>query len=176
MSQVVWKRIEALIDKDQYKEARQLLFRELKKQPHDHFYLSRLSLTFYEERKYSLALTYAKKAHELVPNCPLVLWEMAGALDMLGKEEEAIDTWKKNLRRGLKRVAFGRCGEGMADARSLFANSRYRIGKAYKDLGNVRMARIYYRNYLKDRGNGAKSIYNKQVATKEYRALDAKRI
>ena len=166
-----WQRIENLIQKDKYKEARQLLYHELRKNPDDHWYLTRLSSTFYEQRQYKKALTIGKKAQALAPNCPLVLWDVAGALDMLEKKEEAITLWKKLLRRGIRNVAYGPCGEGLTWARSLLADCRYRIGKAYKSQRNVQMAKRYYRNYLKGREEGTKSIYNLRTVKKEFAIL-----
>src|SRR5260370_41183777 len=87
------ERIEHLIAHDKWKGARALIRKELHKKPDDHWLLARLALTYYEERDYSSALRYAQKAHERVPDCPLALWELAGAQDMLGKTSDAIATY-----------------------------------------------------------------------------------
>ena len=59
------------------------LRQRLKAEPHHHWLLTRLSSEYYEKRQYALALKYAEKAFTEVPSCPLVLWDYAGALQML---------------------------------------------------------------------------------------------
>ena len=40
------------------------------------------------ESDYQEALRWVEKAREIAPDCPLVLWDYAGTLDMLGRERE----------------------------------------------------------------------------------------
>src|SRR5262249_7759537 len=94
-------------------------------------------------------------------------WDYASALDMLGQEREAISIWKKLLTRGEEGIAHGECGEGLRWARSLLNDSRYRIAKAYRDLGNVRMAEWYFKEHLKNRRPGVHSLYNLRIVKKE---------
>jgi tetratricopeptide (TPR) repeat protein len=66
---------------------------------------------YYEQRRYALALKYAEKAFAEVPSCPLVLWDYAGALQMLGRHNEALDLYARVVTRGVDRIANGECGE-----------------------------------------------------------------
>ena len=75
---------------------------------------------YYEQRRYALALKYAEKAFAEVPSCPLVLWDYAGALQMLGRHNEALDLYARIVTRGVDRIANGECGEGRAWARTNF--------------------------------------------------------
>ena len=109
--------------------------------------------------KYTQSLKYIKKAKELAPHCPLVLWSYAGTLAMLEKDVEAIAIYKKIIRKPLKTLAFGECGEGMKRAQSMICDSYYRLSRCYTYLGNKRWGRYYLEKHIAERKNGTKSIY-----------------
>jgi len=76
------------------------LRRRLKAEPHHHWLLTRLSSVYYEQRRYVLALKYAEKAFAEAPSCPLVLWDYAGVLQMLGRHDESLDLYARIVTRG----------------------------------------------------------------------------
>jgi tetratricopeptide (TPR) repeat protein len=78
--------IEVLIEKERWSETRALLGQALKLEPRHHWLLTRISLTYYEQRLYSDALKYSMRAFAEAPECPLVLWDYAGALQMLDRD------------------------------------------------------------------------------------------
>lgn len=84
------REIEDAIKRDDWKGARQLVRAALRQQPDSHWLLARLALTYYEEFDYERALAFGQQAYELAPHCPLVLWDLAGTLDMLGRHRDAI--------------------------------------------------------------------------------------
>ena len=96
-----------------------MLRQQLKAEPHHHWILTRLSSVHDEQRRYPLALKYAEKAFAGGAPCPLVLWDYAGALQMLGRHNEALDLYARIVTRGVDRIANGECGEGRAWARGL---------------------------------------------------------
>lgn len=166
--------IEQLIDAERWAEARKRILRELKSKPNDHWLLTRLSLTHYEQRDYATALKYVEKAKEIMPRCPLVLWDYAGALQMLGRHAEAIDTYNAITAKGVKRLARGDCGEGLAWARGLIADSYYRISRSLEALGDKKQAEEAFIAHLDMRGPGCRSIYplaelNKQRSSNKLR-------
>lgn len=163
--------IEGLYQKEQWGKARTLILRELKKNPKNHWYLTRLSGTYYEEHKYQKAREVSDKAVKLAPRCPLTLWDRAGILDMLGKHTQALAIWKRLLKRGTKSVAYGPCGEGLVWARSLLNDCRYEIADTCRNLGKPSQARLYIRSYMKHRSLGVKSIYDKRMVRKKFAAL-----
>jgi tetratricopeptide (TPR) repeat protein len=165
------KKIELFFKREEWKKARRLIVKELAKTPSDHWLLTRLSSTYYEENQYAKALKICEKAIKIATHCPLVLWDYAGTLDMLGREREAIQIWKKLLRRGEQRVACGKCGEGIRRARELLNDVRYRIGKCYGYLGNTSLAVKYFRNYIANRSRKIASIYNLAKVKKELAKL-----
>lgn len=97
-----WKRIEKFIEADNWAAARKLIREELKHKPKDHWLLGRLALTYYEQRKYDRALYWNVMALQEAPYCPLLIWDYAGTLAMLGRNDEArllyrwLLSWGKN--------------------------------------------------------------------------------
>ena len=47
-----------------------------------------------------MALKYAEKAFAAAPSCPLVLWDYAGVLQMLGRHDESLDLYARIVTRG----------------------------------------------------------------------------
>src|SRR5262249_44573504 len=87
--------------KKNWVKARSLIRRELKRNPKSHWLLTRLGSTFYEEHSYRKSLRIAQQAYKLAPRCPLVLWDYAGSLDMIGRHKTAIEVWQKILKKGV---------------------------------------------------------------------------
>ena|SRR5206468_1587555 len=152
-------KIELRIKRHDWRGARRLLRSALCRAPGDHWLLTRLSLTHYEQRNYRRALAYSRRAYTLAPWCPLVLWDHAGDLDMLGRKREAIAIYRRLVKRGERAIAAGRCGEGLAWARGVVADSWYRLARCYTDLGRRKLATEAYRQHVRMRGPGCRSIY-----------------
>ena len=73
------------------------LRRRLRSEPNHHWLLTRLSSVLYERRRYASALKYAEKAFAEAPTCPLVLWDYAGALQVLGRPASVLRTLTSDL-------------------------------------------------------------------------------
>ena len=67
---------------------------ELRRKRDDHWLLSRLALTHYEQRQYRRALHYELKALQIAPYCHLVVWGYAGTLEMLERNKEALQPYR----------------------------------------------------------------------------------
>lgn len=159
MTKSVGKEIESLLAKRQWQRARRRIRAELRKNPRHHWLLARLSSTYYEQRQYRRALTIAKRAVALKRQCPLALWDLAGALEAVGRQSEAMMIWKRLLARGTKRLAYGPCGEGLAWAGSLVNDCRYSLACAYREQGAVKLAERYLDEHIRHRRRGVRSIY-----------------
>jgi tetratricopeptide (TPR) repeat protein len=151
--------IERLIQTQRWKEARAEIRARLRQEPANHWLLTRLSLTYYEERRYAEALRYADAAGRIQPTCPLVLWDLAGALQMLQRHDEAIRVYRRLVRRGVEDIAEGPCGEGRAWARGLVADCHYRLSECYRAQGKRQAADRAFVRHLDMRGPGCRSIY-----------------
>lgn len=165
------RRIAELVRKELWADARRLLRLELKESPESHWLLTRLGATCYEQHRYKTALRIERKALRLSPQCPLVLWDIAGSLDALGNRRASVRIWRRLMARGVQELAHGECGEGVRWARSLINDCRYRIGCADKEAGNNRSAAKYLRAYLAHRRRGVGSIYSLRDARKELDGL-----
>jgi tetratricopeptide (TPR) repeat protein len=152
-------RIEALIEADDWKGARNAITVSLRREPESHWLLSRLALTYYEEFEYEKALELDERALALAPDCPLTLWGYAGSLEMLGREREALKIYQGLIDRGARTIAHGECGEGLARARGLVADSYYRMATCYESLGQKKKAMDAFETHLDLRGPGCQSIY-----------------
>jgi tetratricopeptide (TPR) repeat protein len=168
----MWKEIEAQIAKEDWEAARQLILAELALKPQDpHWLLTRLGLTYYEERNYMRALEYAEQAYQLASNCPLVQWDYAGTLEMLDRTQEALTIYSHVLERDIESLAFDQCGEGLARARGLYADCLYRMSHCFVTLGHKATALDMLQRHLKQRGPGCHSIYSIKDVRRELTAL-----
>lgn len=151
--------IEKAISAEEWERARALIEAGLREEPESHWLLARLSLTYYEQQRYADALTYVERALSLAPNCPLVLWDYAGTLEMLGRPAEALAVYERLVERGVEAVAYGECGEGRAWARGLIADCHYRRAGCLETLGRPDEALRELEAHLDLRGPGCRSIY-----------------
>lgn len=151
--------IEKAIGAENWPKTRKLIKAQLTKSPDDHWLLTRLGLTYYEQRQYRRSLIYSKKAYAIAPDCPLVLWDYAGTLEMIGRLSEAISVYQKLIRRDTKRIAYGTCGEGLAWARGLICDCHYRLAHYYIKKKNLSSAIKSFEKHIAMRGPGSRSIY-----------------
>ena len=163
--------IERAIKLEDWPKARKLIQSELRQDPNDHWLLIRLGLTYYEQRQYHAALWSASKALQVAPYCPLVIWDYAGSLEMLGREGEALKLYRRLLSWGEEKIAFGECGEGLQWARSLIADCHYRIASILEKKGQRKRALTAYEEYLSRRQRGHRSIYSLRDVKARYKKL-----
>jgi tetratricopeptide (TPR) repeat protein len=160
---VTSQKINQLFARERWADAQHLIEKELKRLPNDapirHWWLSRLSAAVYEHHDYALALGLARQAESIKPNCPLVLWDLANALDMLGEERQAIEVYTRLIGRGPQAIAGDECGEGIRKARGLLADCKYRLSLCYAEIGEERDALRFAREFMSDWLGGAKGIY-----------------
>jgi len=172
MKDRLFKRLEYYEAREEWQKAIAVSKKLLAKFPEDHWLLTRQSSHYYEALQYRTALRYSKRALRLAPHCPLVLWVYANVLDMLGKKREARLVYKKLLRRGVERIAYGECGEGLRWAEALLVDCRYRIGMSYADEGRKNLAIRYLRQHLSQRKPGLRSLYSLNEVRRELADLE----
>ena len=165
------KVIESAIRAEDWIAARTLIRTALKSEPHNHWLITRLGLTYYEQRQYKRAIRCAEKALSLAPSCPLVLWDYAGDLDMLERTNEAIRIYRRLINRGVERIAVERCGEGKAWARGLIADCHFRLAACLMAKGQFEKAGEALDQHLALRGRTCRSIYVLQDVRKLLRDL-----
>ena len=164
-------KIERLIEAEDWPAARRAIRAELRSDPNNHWLLTRLGLTYYEEKDYRQALECERRALSEAPNCPLVLWDYAGSLEMLGLEQDALKIYRRLIGRGISEIAFDECGEGLAWSRGLVADCHYRMAGCYRTLRRPPMAIKCLTSHLTLRGPGCRSIYPLPMMRKELQKL-----
>ena len=147
------------MEQEEWPRARRLIREGLSLKPADHWLLSRLALTYYEQKQYRRALHYELKALQDAPYCPLAIWGYAGTLDMLGRRKEALKLYRWLVSWGEDELAYGPCGEGIRWARSLIADCYYRIARIQEDSGQRKRAISSYKEHFAKRNRGVRSIY-----------------
>ncbi|MGO9775652.1 MAG: tetratricopeptide repeat protein [Terracidiphilus sp.] len=151
MSREAWKLIEKAIQDENWIDARRLIKAELRSDPKDHWLMSRLALTYYEQKKYKQALYWDAMALQVSPNCPLAIWGYAGTLEMLGRQGESLALFRWLLSWGEEELAYGECGEGIRKARSLIADCHYRIAHIWEEKRQWKRAVAEYEKHLSSR-------------------------
>jgi tetratricopeptide (TPR) repeat protein len=139
--------LEDLLRQARWREARNILEREREQDPANHWVLTQLGVTFYEQRRYSEALQLFRASLKIVPDCPLTLWNVAGALDALGKFTTAVRiyTWLLQSPQSPERDP---CWESTQWADALKTDCVYRLGVCFQHLGKKEKAGDCYREYL----------------------------
>jgi tetratricopeptide (TPR) repeat protein len=140
-----------LWDEDRWTELREFLIKWLNEEPDNHWILLHIAEANYQEKHFEQALEYAEKAYRFAPRCPLAMWEYAETLDRVGRHEEAAMVYKKIIRKGINRVAYGECGEGIRWARQIINDSHYVLGVIYAGKGEFALAKKYVKKYISNR-------------------------
>ncbi|MFC1588109.1 tetratricopeptide repeat protein, partial [Planctomycetota bacterium] len=169
-----WKRVANYLDKEEWKKARELIKKLLKKPTEDdHWLFLALSRTYYMQSDSEKGLIYIKKALSIAPKCPSALFEYADILYSLERIKEAIEVYQRLINRGVKSIACGDCGEGLGDARGMQADCYHRIAECYEDLHKLDKTIKYYKKHISLRGPGCYSMYSmKEVRNSLKGAVD----
>jgi len=148
-------------------ELREYLQKWLEEEPDDHWLLAQLAETYYLEKQFDKALELAEKAWKIAPRCPLTIWEYSESLIRLGKYYEAEPLYRSILQRGVNRIAFGECGEGIRAARTLVNDCRYSLGLIQANKGDFRLAEKYIRKHIASRNRNCTSLFRLREVKKD---------
>ena len=151
---------EALIVGGDYLAARRVLENALLASPHDHWMQSRLGATYYEMGDYSMALQQFEQARALAPKCPIVLWDIAGTLQQLGRHQPAVEFYSALLKRKVGWLAKDPCIQSRALAKGLIADCHFRLSRSLDALGRKVEAETAFIEHLNMRGPGCYSLYS----------------
>jgi len=163
---------ETLLERGNWAEARTRIECELARQPDDHWLLTQLGVTLYEGQHYRDALAPLLKSLEIVPDCPLTLWNVAGTLDALGESKEALSiyTW---LLKSEQTADADECWESQEWADALKTDCMYRMGSCLKKLGHMKSAEHVFRQHISLLLIGGKSLYEVEDSAKQIKELRA---
>jgi pentatricopeptide repeat protein len=162
--------IDGLFKRGRWNEARRLLERAREKDPENHWLVTQLGVTFYEQQRYHEALVLFAASLEIVPDCPLTLWNLAGTLDALGKPARAVSiyTWLLQSDRSSKDDP---CWESRQWTDALKADCAYRLGVCFEHLGRKQKARHWYLQYLNLLSAGLEGSYSLEDVQRRLRDL-----
>ena len=167
-------RIEDAIQKDEWKKARALIRDWLREDPKDHWLLSRLALTYYEQHQYKKAIHFEVKALQIEPYCPWSVWGYASALEMLGEASKASMVFRWLVSWGEDYLAEDPCVGGVRLARSLIADCHYRIAGILVEMHQWKRAKTAFEQHFALRRKGAHSTYPLKEVQREYKKLLAR--
>jgi Flp pilus assembly protein TadD len=151
--------IDHLMDEGKWARAKSLIRRELKKRTDDFYWLANLAFIYHEEGDYDSALATIRKAHELAPGEPLVMYYYALILRSLHRPAEAIDLLRRTIRKGERRIGTVETKEGIRWARSLINDCRYEIAASFVAMKNFESADRSLKLYMRGRKQGIPSCY-----------------
>ncbi len=159
-----------LFQRDKWKEARELLERERASDPDNHWLLTQLGVTFYEQRRYKEALPLFLASREIVSDCPLTLWNLAGTLDALGKHGQAIKTYTWLLE-SKKTSDDDPCWESNEWTESLKTDCVYRLALCFQKQSKKETADRWFRQYVDLLLSGIDGSYSIDDAMQHIRGL-----
>jgi len=156
-----------LWNESKWTELREFLFKWLNEDPDNHWILLHIAEANYQEKQFDQALEYAEKAFKFAPRCPLAMWEYGETLDRIGRHEEAAFLYKRLIRKGINRVAYGECGEGIRWARMIINDSYYVLGVIYAGKDEFTIAERYIKKYISNRKCKYESRFNLREVKKD---------
>jgi len=157
--QVLEKQIDDLFENHRWSAARKILETALLKDRSNHWILTQIGVTFYEQRKYQEALGWFERSQEILGSCPLTLWNLAGTYDSLGRHKDALQIYVRLLRSdGFS--SGDPCWESEQWTSALKTDCAYRSGLCFEHLRKPKEALFCYWYYLKELSSGFKGMYS----------------
>jgi tetratricopeptide (TPR) repeat protein len=164
------EKINSLIRQQSWDRARALLNKELEKSPKSHWLLTQLGVTWYEQRKYKQAMKFFLASARIVPDCPLTLWNLAGALDALGHPGGALRVYTLLLQSTTSHEDDS-CWESQEWTDALKADCVYRVGTCLEKIGKNQKAKHCYQQYLNLLMTGIGGTYSEEAVMDRIRGL-----
>lgn len=157
---------------EKWAEARAVLERELEKEPQNHWIVTQLGVTYYEQRRYQEAVDLFLESKEIVSDCPLTLWNLAGGLDALGKHSAALSifTW---LLQSRVSPSDDPCWESVDWSETLKADCIFRIGVCLQNLGKKQKSEQCFRQYLNLLAMGIEGLYSLEDVKRHIQTIHA---
>ena len=165
-------KIHELFRQGEWEEAREILEGEREKEPRSHWVLTQLGVTFYERFKYEDAYKLFLDSLNILNDCPLTLWNLAGTLDSLGKHADAIRiyTW---LLRSKKTADESPCWESKEWSEVLKTDCVYRMGVCFRHLDKKHEAEHCFRQYVNLLLTGIEGTYSIEEVREQIQKVHA---
>lgn len=162
--------IDTLLQSGEWMKARHLLERERRNDPENHWVLTQLGVTYYEQGQYQDALELFLESRSIVPDCPLTLWNLAGSLDSLGHHAGAVRlyTW---LLQSSKSLQDDPCWESKQWTDALKTDCVFRMGVCLQHMKKKKKAEHCYRQYLRLLSIGIEASYTIEDVKRQMQEL-----
>jgi tetratricopeptide (TPR) repeat protein len=175
--QRIGTQIENLVNREDWKAARKVIEDQLVKEPFDHWLWARLSGVKCEQRDYQGAHEAAKRALEIVPDCPLAAWSYASAAEMLGDVENAAKLYSAIFRRGLEQLKHpnkdaNECWEGPKWTSGLMADCLFQFAGCMAKSDLQHKAVEGYLSFISLVDLDVPSIYSRKDALARLKKLE----
>lgn len=125
----------------------------------DHRVWARLALTWVEDRRPELALCALETALAMAPHCPLLLWYRASVLELLGRNREAIATYRWLAERGVTALSRGPCGVGRRASTGLLSDCYQRLSVLLENGGERAEASSWHARHLEALARGHRGLF-----------------
>ena len=135
----------------------------------DHTAVVQRGEELHELRRYASALKHFRTAERLAPLCPVVAYNLANTLHMLGRDEEAYDLLKPLINSKVQTLAAG-CQYGDARSVQLDAHMLLFLVIVY-GRGFCSEAFSHAAKHLRLRRSGLKSVWSKRTVQKEIQVM-----
>ena len=164
------RRIEALLEQEKWDEARKLINKALADDPENHWLLTQLGVTYYEKRDYAESIRRFLSSLDIVSNCPLTLWNLAGALDAIGKPEAAVPIYAWLIRTN-KSADDDPCWESKDWADALKTDCVYRLGLCFEHMNRRDSSEHCFRQYVNLLLAGMNGTYSMEDVARHIRDI-----
>ena len=162
--------IEDLIQHGEWQAARRMIERAIALEKNNHWLLTQLGVTYYEQRQYDKAHDCFLRSLALVPECPLTLWNIAGVRAALGKPKDALRIYAWLLNSNMS-AQDDPCWESKEWTDSLKADCVYRAGVCFQQVKRWKLAELCLRQYINVLLAGIDGTYSVEDAAKRIREL-----
>lgn len=113
---------------------------------------------YLDKRKWRMAERYIINAFKINPDSPDVLYTMAGVRKANDQNEIAIYCFKRIIELGIRRIAHGEYGRGVAFAKELINDSKFELYRLFHET-NAGLSKRYLSMYNKGLKQGIHTIY-----------------
>jgi tetratricopeptide (TPR) repeat protein len=170
MAKLSSRAIEDLIQQCEWEAARRKIEHALTLDRNNHWLLTQLGVTYYEQEQYEKSLEYFLRSLAIVPECPLTLWNLAGVRAALGAPKDALRIYAWLLSSN-KSAQDDPCWESKDWTDSLKADCVYRAGVCFQQVKQWKLAGLCLRHYINVLLSGIDGTYSVEDAVKRIREL-----
>ena len=153
------RRIDRLLDKGAFAEARKQIRSFLRDEPENHWLMTRMAGAWAVEGKYYDALKWVKRALRRAPRCPIALWHLAYIYDGKERRADAARVLRRLIKRPIRSyLGGGECAQSRSWARDFITDCYMMLGSVEQSRSRHLEAARAYRQHIRRRLAGARGV------------------